>query len=151
MNRNLMIGGISALVLVVAAGWYLMNQSSSTNSSPTPIPQSQILPTEIPARTNEGTSSGTTGTKEFTVTGSGFKFSPSTLTVNKGDKVKITFVNSGGTHNFILDQFGVKTKTLGTGQQETVEFTADKAGSFEYYCSVANHKAMGMKGMLVVK
>ena len=33
----------------------------------------------------------------------------------------------------------------------TAEFTADKVGSFEYYCSVGSHRSMGMKGVLKVE
>jgi plastocyanin len=90
-------------------------------------------------------------TKSFTVSGSNYKFSPSTLSVNKGDKVRITFQNSGGTHDWNLDEFNAHTKILSGGQSEVVEFTADKTGSFEYYCSVGNHRQMGMKGTLTVK
>jgi plastocyanin len=28
---------------------------------------------------------------------------------------------------------------------------ADKKGTFEYYCSVGQHRALGMKGKLVVE
>lgn len=156
MNRNVMIGGISALVLIIAAGWYMMGQSSPDSSTPVVSDDTNMLPTDTPSGINEGSPSGSAdqtmgAVKEFTVTGSGFKFNPATLTVNKGDMVKITFVNSGGSHDFTLDEFDVQTKTLNTGQQETVEFMADTAGSFEYYCSVANHRSMGMKGTLIVQ
>ena len=73
------------------------------------------------------------------------------MTVKKGDRVRITFKNSGGTHDFIIDEFNVATKRLNGGEQDAVEFTADKTGSFEYYCSVGSHRAMGMKGTLVVE
>jgi plastocyanin len=71
--------------------------------------------------------------------------------VKKGDKVKITFQNSVGNHDFVLDAFNIKTAVLGSGKSETVEFTADKTGQFEYYCSVGNHRQMGMTGTLVVQ
>jgi plastocyanin len=32
-----------------------------------------------------------------------------------------------------------------------IEFVANKKGKFEYYCSVGEHRAMGMKGNLVVE
>src|SRR3990167_9256749 len=38
-----------------------------------------------------------------------------------------------------------------TGQSASVEFTADKAGGFEYYCSVGTHRAMGMVGAFIVE
>jgi uncharacterized cupredoxin-like copper-binding protein len=32
-----------------------------------------------------------------------------------------------------------------------VQFVADKTGTFEFYCSVGNHRQMGMVGTLVVQ
>ncbi len=113
--------------------------------------------------TNSGQNGGGTGTttagggtststvKAFTITGQNYSFSPSTITVNRGDRVKITFSNASGVHNLILDDFDVGTKVLQAGGSETIEFIANKTGSFEYYCSVGNHRAMGMKGALVVR
>jgi nitrite reductase (NO-forming) len=37
------------------------------------------------------------------------------------------------------------------GETTSVEFVADKTGTFEYYCSVGAHRAMGMTGSLVVE
>lgn len=89
--------------------------------------------------------------KEFTVIGKNFSFTPSAITVKKGDKVKITFENSAGFHDFVIDGYGVATKQTKSPTIEVVEFTADKIGSFEYYCSVGSHRAMGMKGILKVE
>lgn len=89
--------------------------------------------------------------KELTVTGRNYSFSPSSLAVKKGDKVRIIFKNTEGFHDFKIDEFNVAAQKLQTGQEDAVEFTADKTGSFEYYCSVGNHRAMGMKGVLMVE
>ena len=89
--------------------------------------------------------------KEFTVSGKNFSFTPSLIAVKKGDKVKITFKSSQGFHDFIIDEFGVATKQAQAPYEEILEFTADKVGSFEYYCSVGSHRAMGMKGTLKVE
>ena len=89
--------------------------------------------------------------KSFTIKGSNFKFEPSTITVNKGDTVKVTFENVGGFHDWVLEEFNVRTKQIGNGTTETVQFVADRTGSFEYYCSVGSHRQMGMKGTLIVK
>jgi len=89
--------------------------------------------------------------KEFTVTGENFSFTPSLITVKKGDRVRIIFKNANGLHNLIIDEFNVATKTIQGGNQDTVEFTADKTGSFQYYCSVGTHRAMGMWGTLKVE
>jgi plastocyanin len=100
---------------------------------------------------NVGVGVSTGAVKEFTVEGSNFKFIPATLTVKKGDTVKIVFKNSGGFHDWVLDGYpNVKTKQIQGGSQETITFVADKAGKFEYYCSVGTHRQMGMKGTLTV-
>jgi plastocyanin len=88
--------------------------------------------------------------KEFTVTGGNFEFTPAAMTVKKGDTVRITFKNVEGFHDFVIDEFDVATKQIQGGAEEVVEFVADEAGSFEYYCSVGSHRAMGMKGTLTV-
>ena len=88
--------------------------------------------------------------KEFTVSGGEFYYEPSALAVKKGDKVRIVFKNADGFHDFRIDELGVATKKINDGQTDTVEFTADKVGSFEYYCSVGKHRQMGMKGTLTV-
>lgn len=91
------------------------------------------------------------GVHEITVTGSNFAFAPSALTVKKGEKVRLTFKNSGGNHDFVIDELGVSTKLLKSGDEQVVEFTPSKTGTFEYYCSVGNHRAMGMKGTIIVQ
>ena len=86
----------------------------------------------------------------FTVEGQNFSFAPSQMEVKEGDTVRITFKNVGGFHDFVIDEFDVATSQFGAGQEETVEFVADKTGSFEFYCSVGNHRAQGMVGTLTV-
>ncbi len=105
--------------------------------------------TKVDVGATTGASTG--ATKSFTVTGQNFSFTPSTLSVKKGDTVKITFKMASGTsHDFVIDAFNVRTNRLEAGDAQTVTFVADKAGSFEYYCSVGQHRAMGMKGTLTV-
>jgi len=89
--------------------------------------------------------------KEFTVEGSSFAFAPKTMTVNKGDTVKITFINKVGFHDFVIDEFvGAKTKQIKAGENEVITFVADKSGTFEYYCSVGTHRQQCMVGSLTV-
>jgi plastocyanin len=89
--------------------------------------------------------------KEIVVTGSNFKFDPSTITVKVGEKTRIVFKNSGGTHDFVVDELNLKTAMLNDGQEDFVEFTPSKVGKYEFYCSFGNHRAMGMKGTVIVQ
>ncbi len=91
------------------------------------------------------------GTKSFTVIGDNFKYDVKELRVKKGDTVRLTFRNAEGFHDLKIDEFGVDTGKLQAGGENTVEFVADEAGTFEYYCSVGSHRAMGMVGQLIVE
>ncbi len=97
----------------------------------------------------------TSPTGEFTIEGSEFEYSPAAITVSQGDEVKITFKNVGEViHDFVIDEFGVATPVLEPGETATLEFTADKAGTFFFYCSVetptGTHRAAGMEGEITV-
>ncbi len=141
----LLVGGFLFIKSQKSASPAMTNDSSALQDNTNPSPEASSMQSSNSGAMTQGQ------TKEFTVTGSSFKFDPNEIKVNKGDTVKITFKNAGGMHNFVIDEFKVATQKLATGGEETVTFTADKAGSFEYYCSVANHRAMGMKGTLVVQ
>lgn len=154
MNSKVLIVSGVILVLILLGGFMLFNQQNSAKSpaienQPT-LNQNQSLDA---SPTNQSTTSATQSgnTVNFTVEGSNFKFVPNTLTVKTGDKVKITFKNTSGIHDFNIDDLNVNTPVVQSGQDATVEFTASKSGSFEFYCSVGNHRAQGMKGTLVVQ
>ncbi|MFQ5826725.1 MAG: cupredoxin domain-containing protein, partial [Dehalococcoidia bacterium] len=88
---------------------------------------------------------------EFALEGTEWSLTPATITVNKGDTVKIVFTNVGNSpHNVTIDQFGAATATISPGSTETVEFAAEKAGTFAFYCSVPGHRGLGMEGELSV-
>lgn len=82
---------------------------------------------------------------------SNFKFEPQEIAVKKGDTVTIKVTNTQGIHDFTIDEFNVKTKALKEGESEEVTFTVDKTGTFEFYCSIGQHKAMGMVGSITVE
>ncbi len=148
--KNILIAVI-VLIAIGFFGWKLMGNRDVT-SMPAANPSSENTDTSAATSSSNviATTTPLSVVKEFTVTGQNFSFSPSTLSVNKGDKVRITFKNSGGTHDWVIDEFNARTQRISGGQTETIEFTADKTGTFEYYCSVGTHRQMGMKGALTV-
>lgn len=77
------------------------------------------------------------------------QFSLKEITVNKGDKVKIKITNTKGTHDFKLDEYDIYADTP-LNQEVVVEFTADKAGEFIYYCNQPGHRQAGQWGTLKV-
>lgn len=151
-----MIGLVAVLVILVLGG-FILSQRGGSQIVPTPTTQVQFTPQASssaapgsPAATSAATTS-TSGVKTIAVTGKNYAFDPSTISVNKGDQVTINFSNTGGFHDWTLEGYNVKTQQIGSGKQDTVTFTADKVGTFKYYCSVDGHRGLGMEGTLTVK
>lgn len=147
MNKKLLIA--AGIIIVAVLGYALTRGGgSSVDSTPTPTavvsesPVSSIVPSESPVAST---------VKTFQITGKSFSFAPNQITVQKGDTVKIVFTNTEGFHDWVVDQFNAHTSRVQAGQTTTVQFVADKIGSFQYYCSVGNHRAQGMVGTLVVE
>ena len=65
------------------------------------------------------------------------KFLPQTVTVLKGDTVKIVLnnIDMDMDHGFAIDAYGIN-QVVKAGQTITIEFTADKAGVFTFYCTI---------------
>jgi plastocyanin len=95
-------------------------------------------------------SSETRSFQETAVEINGTKFwLPSTITVKKGDHVKIKLVSkvpgAGSVHGFQIEGYDVKEVADSKGKE--IEFTADKAGIFPIHCHL--HPAH-VGGQLVV-
>jgi cytochrome c oxidase subunit 2 len=91
------------------------------------------------------------GYHEFTMTAKNYEFDPGVITVKKGEKVRLIITATDCEHDFKLDAFDIN-QVLKKGDPETIEFTATKAGTFEFKCSVYCGKGhRRMKGKLVVE
>lgn len=101
---------------------------------------------------DKGNGDFTGETIRVTVEADEFSFDPDRITVEKGDKLIITFKNEGDiSHNFGIPSFGVRTDTIGPGEEDTITFVANKRGTFTFFCSVQGHKEAGMEGELEVE
>jgi plastocyanin len=161
-SKTGLIVGAVVLLLVAAAAYYFWSssqtastqQADSTANMNTPDTTATGTGTTATPAPMAASDSGTVaedGSVTFTVDGSNFKFEPNQLKVKKDQKVKIVFNNVQGFHDFRIDELDVKTSQITAGNSATVEFTPDETGNFEFYCSVGQHRANGMKGTLVVE
>ncbi|GEM_PF-1257587 len=73
------------------------------------------------------------------------------LVVTEGDLVQVNLQVTGGTHDWVVDEFDAATEQIGEGHRNTIEFVAGQSGVFEYYCSVGSHREDGMYGNLIVE
>lgn len=79
-----------------------------------------------------------------------FYFKPNLIRVKKGEKVKLTLNSVSMMHDFNIDELGIRIPVTKSGNSGTVEFTANKVGEFEFYCSVGEHRQLGQVGKLIV-
>jgi heme/copper-type cytochrome/quinol oxidase subunit 2 len=89
--------------------------------------------------------------REIQVTLRKYEFTPDLLHVKKGERVRLVIVAIDHDHGFKLDEFDINQKVQ-KGTTVVVQFTADKAGTFQFRCSTVcglGHRAM--KGSLVVE
>ena len=114
-------------------------------------------PTDEVAEENNEVGESNSAVKEFEmesftkiVDGQYFpQFSKKEITVKKGDTVRLKINATSGMHNFKIDEFDVLAETP-TGEVTVVEFVADQAGEFVYYCAKPGHRALGHWGTLKV-
>ena len=89
---------------------------------------------------------------DVVVEGSGknFSFLPNLINVKKGQTIQINFTSDQGFHDWVVDEFDASTEQINSPNKSSVTFVANKAGEFEFYCSVGQHRELGMVGKLVV-
>jgi uncharacterized cupredoxin-like copper-binding protein len=86
------------------------------------------------------------GEKEFSIT-------PSSIALTKPGTYTFKVTNNGQIgHALEVEGHGVeqKTDTIGPGKTATLQVDLAKAGSYEVYCPIDDHKNKGMKASLTV-
>jgi nitrous oxide reductase len=157
-TKNMMIA-VAVLLVVIGGGYFAMSRNAAS-------PEQNIPETATPTTIQENTAAAP-ATAEPTAAASAVKefamdswmdnidgkmaahFSLKEIVVKKGDKVRITITNTAGDHDFTIDAYNIKTETP-LNKPTVVEFTADKVGTFEYYCSKYSHRMIGQTGTLRV-
>lgn len=121
-----------------------------------------VVTSEVPAPevtgVSEATVEGGTGTEasgaeaqSLTITARRWEFQPSTITVKKGTRVKLSITSVDVAHGFGLPEFGIN-QTIEPGKTAEVDFVADKVGEFPFSCTVfCGEGHGGMKGRFVVE
>jgi len=125
--------------------------TNEPQTSEVPAPEGEGAPETIVVDDNSGNLVGESAIKEFSMTAKQWSFTPNTLTVNQGDLVKLSIKSIDVTHGFSIPAFDVDQR-INSGQEITVEFVADKKGTFSFACSVscgAGHA--GMTGKIIVE
>lgn len=94
------------------------------------------------------------GVLSVTLEGTEFAWTPNTVTVRPGQRVRFRIVNKGSVaHTFVSDPAGIPiTREIDPGSDLTVEWTAPpRPGSLEFWCGIPGHREAGQVGTIVVK
>jgi heme/copper-type cytochrome/quinol oxidase subunit 2 len=91
------------------------------------------------------------GRHEFTIVARDFQFSPNRVEVDQDDLVKVIVRSEDRAYGFAIDQYRI-VRRVPPGGTTTVEFRADRAGTFRFYSHLTGEPGHGqMQGNLVVQ
>src|SRR3989338_5598779 len=141
------LGGVIILLIIGAAVFILSSLKNTSNEEKTGVVSSEQASTNPPSPS----SNEETGVKTINIQASSYFYNPEEIREKVGETVKIVLTADDTTHNFNIDEFGVKIPTIEAGNTASVEFTPDTIGEFEYYCSVGQHRQLGQVGTLIVE
>jgi heme/copper-type cytochrome/quinol oxidase subunit 2 len=89
--------------------------------------------------------------REFTVTARDFRFSPNRLEVTQDDLVKVTVRSEDVAYSLTIDAYRL-SKRVPAGGETTLEFRADRTGTFPFYSNLTNDsRHTQTRGELVVR
>ncbi len=152
-KMSMMIIGVVIILAVVGfAGMKLLNNNTQPTSDEAMENQKMTAETSVApsAAPSNAMAAESSTAKVITMDAGSFYYSVKTITVKKGEKVKIIMTSRDMMHDLNIDELGVKLPITKSGETNSIEFTAGKVGTFEYYCSVGQHRKQGQVGKITV-
>ena len=152
-KKIIVIGILCTVISLIIYGGINSLKSYNGNFLLSPPRNFFMKATYLPNEGNAYTSQST-GTAKILNSGAGSSsrigHNP-TITLNQGNSLSLHLINEDSEkhsrHNLNIDEFNIHTKNLGYFQTQTVTFTANKTGAFNYYCSI--HPEMNGKIIVV--
>lgn len=137
---------IAILSLLVIPTLVLSGCTQPAASPPAPVTQEQ------PSSTPETTAIAPDGEVQvINLEAGSFYYKPDSLKFKKGQKVRLVISSVSMMHDFNIDELNVRSPIIKSGDTGTVEFVASQVGTFQYYCSVGQHRQNGQMGTLTIE
>lgn len=122
------IGTLLALFLLLGGATWLLYETVGKNTALTGSAAEHSVKRSIV--TNEIKYTSPDGKKVIEA----YRWDPGTIVVNQGDAVTLEFYGiKGESHPFVIGGYNLKG-TVDRGKLETIQFTADKPGTFPITC-----------------
>jgi plastocyanin len=151
-SKKVLIGAGIVIVALVLVGYYFGASRGSKQEAQNQTVTPMITPTPSPATQQvQDQDKETNEVREIVVEAKEYTYSLEKISIKKGIKVKLTLTNNGRmSHDFVVENTQVATPLAGAGKSVSIEFSLDEAGTYNFYCSIGNHRALGMAGILEV-
>lgn len=145
MNSKLLIGLIVVIIIVILV--ILLNGSNAKEGT-------SALQDEITQNTKTDVEeSENVQEVDYSLELKNYSFTPNSIEVKAGETIRVKLTNTGGTHDFVIDELNVQSSLLESGEEDIIEITApadEKGSTYEFYCSVGNHRELGMVGEIKI-
>jgi plastocyanin len=135
----------------------MMEDEDTTNDDADMMaePEDEASPApEDETAAGDDTDAAPTDVKVVEITASSFSYDVKNIEAAPGQKLRLVVTNDGGDHDLVLDDFAARTRVLGAGESQTLDIeipaSAEAGQTYEYYCSVGDHREMGMTGTITV-
>ena len=142
-RRTAALAAAAALLLTGCGGSGDDTDDASAPSSSSAAASSTAAESESPASSEAPDEAGGT----LTVTGVDFGYELDGTELAAGE-YEIEFVNEGdASHNVVIEQDGedvAESEVIGSGDTSSFTVTLEP-GEYVFYCSVGNHRSMGME------
>jgi len=116
------------------------------DANSTSVPSNVAKPTTVVAA---GINQPDASARTFEVSVNANKFSPDTIIVKVGDRVRINFTAVDKDYGFTQPDYGFSVP-LPKGQKKFVEFGATAEGKFTFYCKSCGGPSRGPVGYIIV-
>ena len=136
-----------------------ITQDQSTNITTTTRQENSTTDTQASVISQESSPSAVVDSEEihkstYDIDMDDFTFSITSIQAKKGETITINLTNSEGNHDLVIDELDVHSDHLKAGDSQVLEIqipeTVEVGTEYEYYCSVGQHRQMGMVGTLTI-
>lgn len=140
LTRRSLLGGAIVLPLagLTLGGVTASRQGTATDGTPPASPSAS--PAASPAASDE-----------IIVEALDILFDIEEIRIPADTDVTITLVNKGVLeHDLVIEELDLATELLKPGEEDSIVVNAP-AGEYDYWCTVAGHREIGMVGVLIVE
>lgn len=147
-----------AAATVALIAWFAFRPSARPDPGPVPLLAADRPAAPAPAERVRQIShavpiaqqmQGKTGIVPLVATDDGWQ--PARLEARRGGRVRIHVKNGGQRpHNLVIPAFRIYSRTLQPGEENYIEFTADRGGEFAFFSNAPGAVESGLKGTLAV-